>query len=45
MAHQVQVAQYLRTLQEQVLYPEGTIAMALLHDVREDYDVSARNSI
>jgi (p)ppGpp synthase/HD superfamily hydrolase len=40
MAHQVQVAHYLRTLHEHLLYPEETIATALLHDVREDYDVS-----
>jgi GTP diphosphokinase / guanosine-3',5'-bis(diphosphate) 3'-diphosphatase len=40
MAHHVQVAHYLRTLHEHLLYPEETIATAFLHDVREDYDVS-----
>lgn len=45
LARQVQVAHYLRTLHEQVFYPEETIARAFLHDVREDDDVSARNSI
>jgi (p)ppGpp synthase/HD superfamily hydrolase len=40
ISHQVQVAHYLRTMHEHLLYPEETIATALLHDVREDYDVS-----
>jgi len=40
MDHQVQVAHYVRTLHEHLLYPEETIATAFLHDVREDYDVS-----
>jgi (p)ppGpp synthase/HD superfamily hydrolase len=40
MAHQVQVAHYLRTLHEHLLHPEETLAVALLHDVREDHGVS-----
>lgn len=36
--HQVCIAHYIRTLP--VMYPELTIAAGLLHDVREDYNVS-----
>lgn len=35
--HQVRIAHYLRTLD--LMYPEQTIAAALLHDVREDYNI------
>lgn len=37
-SHQISIAQYVRTLS--VLYPELTIAVSLLHDVREDYNTS-----
>lgn len=36
--HQVEIAHYVRTLP--VDFPERTIAVCLLHDVREDYNVS-----
>lgn len=36
--HQIKIAHYLRTLD--LMYPEETIAAALLHDVQEDYAVS-----
>lgn len=39
-SHPVMVACLVRTLASGLLYPEETIAAALLHDVREDYDVS-----
>jgi (p)ppGpp synthase/HD superfamily hydrolase len=39
-AHQIAIAQYLRTFHQMLLYPEETLAAALLHDVREDYDVA-----
>lgn len=35
--HQVRIAHYLRTLD--CMSPEETIAVALLHDVREDYNI------
>ena len=38
--HQIRIAHYLRSLD--CLYPEETIAAALLHDVREDYNVPDR---
>lgn len=38
--HQIQVAHYIRTLHEHLLFPEETIATALLHDIREDYDIA-----
>lgn len=37
--HQVMVCLYLTTLDEMLQYPEETYCTALLHDVREDYDV------
>ena len=40
-AHQIAIASYLRTLQGSLLYPEETLAVAMLHDVREDYDIEA----
>jgi (p)ppGpp synthase/HD superfamily hydrolase len=40
-SHQVAIALYLRTLQGSLMYPEETLAVAMLHDVREDYDVEA----
>jgi len=36
--HQIEIAHYVRTLA--LVHPELTIAASLLHDVREDYDVS-----
>jgi (p)ppGpp synthase/HD superfamily hydrolase len=38
--HQIRIAHYLRSLD--CMYPEETIAAALLHDVREDYHVADR---
>lgn len=38
--HQIRIAHYLRSFD--CLYPEETIAAALLHDVREDYNVPDR---
>lgn len=37
--HQITIANYLRTLIPSLDYPSETIAVALLHDVAEDYDV------
>lgn len=34
------VAHYLPTLHNHLLHPEETIAVAFLHDIREDYDLS-----
>lgn len=38
-AHQIAVAHYVRTLTGSLLWPQETIVVALLHDVREDYGV------
>lgn len=38
--HQLEIAHYVRTLSPSLLFPEETIAAALLHDVREDYGVT-----
>lgn len=38
-SHQISIANYLTTLTPHLLHPEATIAVALLHDVCEDYDV------
>lgn len=38
-SHQVQIAHYVRTLAHGLIYPERTLAAALLHDVCEDYEV------
>lgn len=40
IGHQIQVAHYVRTLHEHLIYPEETVATAFLHDVREDYDIA-----
>jgi len=40
LAHQVQIAHYLRTLEASLLHPQDTLTVALLHDVREDYDLA-----
>lgn len=37
--HQIEIAQYVRTLHRSLLYPAQTITAILLHDVVEDYDV------
>lgn len=37
--HQIEIAQYLRTLHTSLQYPAQTITAALLHDVVEDYDI------
>jgi len=39
--HQVEIAQYVRTLG--LIHPEMTIAVALLHDVKEDYGVGEQD--
>jgi (p)ppGpp synthase/HD superfamily hydrolase len=39
-AHQVSIASHVRTFDGLLLFPEETIITALLHDVREDYEVS-----
>ena len=39
-AHQIQIANYIRTIASSLLKPEATIATAFLHDVVEDYSVS-----
>ncbi len=38
-AHQVAIASHVRTLIPHLAHPEETLCAALLHDVREDYDV------
>lgn len=38
-AHQVEIAQYVRTLTHGLRYPEETLAAVFLHDVSEDYQV------
>lgn len=38
--HQVSIALFLRTLEKGLLFPQETIAAAILHDVVEDYNVS-----
>lgn len=38
-AHQVSIAHYVRTLAPHLRTPEDALAVAFLHDVREDYDV------
>ena len=40
LAHQVQIAHFIRTQLGSVRYPQETLMVALLHDVREDHDVS-----
>lgn len=37
--HQIEIAHYLRTLLPSFMFPEDTLAAALLHDVPEDYGV------
>lgn len=37
--HQIEIAQYLRTLHASLMYPAQTITAAFLHDVVEDYDI------
>ncbi len=39
-AHQVAIASHVRTLTPWLTYPEETLSVAFLHDIREDYDVS-----
>lgn len=38
--HQMEIAQYLRTLHKSLLFPAQTLAVAFLHDVAEDFDIS-----
>lgn len=38
--HQISIAHYVRTLHDQLTFPEDTLVTVLLHDVREDYGVS-----
>lgn len=37
--HQIEIAQYLRTIHRSLQYPAQTITCALLHDVMEDYNI------
>ncbi len=37
--HQLHICHYLRSLEGNLLYPEDTFTVALLHDVSEDYSV------
>lgn len=39
-SHQVAIASWVRTLASGLLHPEDTIAVAFLHDTREDFGVS-----
>lgn len=39
-AHQIQIASHVRTLLATMRHPEEALCVALLHDVREDYDVA-----
>ena len=38
--HQIEIAHYLRTIYQGLKYPGATLAVAFLHDVPEDYDIS-----
>lgn len=38
-SHQVAIANYLRTLESVMLYPEATLVTVFLHDVVEDCDI------
>lgn len=38
--HQLETALFLRTLRGSVMYPAQALAVQLLHDIAEDYDVS-----
>lgn len=40
LSHQVAIVSYLRTLVPHLAQPEWTLAVGLLHDVREDYEVA-----
>ena len=37
--HQLEIAQYLRTMHRSLRFPAQTIAAAFLHDVAEDFDI------
>lgn len=37
--HQLSIAHYIRTLADEIIWPENTLAASFLHDVCEDYDV------
>lgn len=38
--HQISIAHFVRTLRHQLVQPELTLCVVMLHDVREDYGVS-----
>jgi (p)ppGpp synthase/HD superfamily hydrolase len=40
-AHQVSIAQFVRTLTPSLIHPEATMATVFLHDVPEDYGIRA----
>ena len=40
MIHQIHIAHYLRTMESHLVDAPLTIACAMLHDAREDYDIS-----
>jgi (p)ppGpp synthase/HD superfamily hydrolase len=37
--HQIEIAGFLLTIADMLLYPEDTIAVSFLHDAPEDYDI------
>lgn len=37
--HQIEITHYLRTLLPSLMHPEETLAAALLHDTKEDYNI------
>lgn len=39
-SHQVAIAQFIRTLIGDLMFPEDTLTTVFLHDIREDYGVS-----
>jgi (p)ppGpp synthase/HD superfamily hydrolase len=39
-AHQIAIVSYLRSMVDALRYPEETLMVGFLHDLREDYDVS-----
>jgi len=37
--HQIEIANYIRAVYQEILYPGDTLAVAFLHDIVEDYNV------
>lgn len=42
ISHQLSVVYYLRTIHNNLMFPEETFCAAFLHDISEDYDVPIR---